>query len=89
MNFDKRKYIYLAIVTILAIATLYVIYSLIKDGAPTDRSQNEYIRDANELHNDSLYEEAVEPYMKALEFGKQQSLVNYNIATNSLKKNLY
>ncbi|MBQ5895748.1 MAG: hypothetical protein IIW75_04160 [Bacteroidaceae bacterium] len=88
MNFDKRKYIYLAIVTILAIATLYVIYSLIKDGAPTDRSQNEYIRDANELHNDSLYEEAVEPYMKALEFGKQQSLVNYNIATNSLKKNL-
>lgn len=87
MNFDKRKYIYLAIVTILAIATLYVIYSLIKDGAPTDRSQNEYIRDANELHNDSLYEEAVEPYMKALEFGKQQSLVNYNIATNSLKKN--
>ncbi len=87
MEFDKRKYIYITIVAVLAGLTLYVAYSLIKNGHPIDKSQKEYLRDANKLHNDSLYEEAVESYMKASEFDNQQSLVNYNIAVNSLKKN--
>ena len=87
MNFDKRKYTYIAIVVIIAVATVYVTYSLIKDGSPTVKSQNEYLVEANRLHIDSLYEEAVEPYMKAGSFDKQKSLVNYNTATNSIMKN--
>ena len=87
MNFDKRKYIYIAIAAILAVATLYVTYSLVAYGSPTEKSQNEYLIDANKLHNNGLYEDAVEPYMKASEFDKQRSLVNYNTATNSLMKN--
>lgn len=87
MEFDKRKYIYIAIVAVLAILTLYVTYSLIKNGHPIDKSQKEFIRKANELHNDGMYEEAVEHYMKASEFYNQQSLVDYNIAVNSLRKN--
>lgn len=87
MDLNKRKYTYIAIAAVLAAVTLYVAYSLIKDGHPTSKSQNEYLRKANELHKDSLYEQAVEPYMRALEFNKQQSLVNYNTAMNSLNKN--
>ena len=86
MSFDKRKYVYF-VVAIVAVATLYVVYSLIKYGSPTIKSQNEFLVDANKLHNDSLYEEAVEFYMKAGEFEKQQSLVNYNTAVNSIMKN--
>ena len=86
MSFDKRKYVYF-VVAIVALATLYVVYSLIKYGSPTIKSQNEFLVDANKLHNDSLFEEAVEFYMKAGEFEKQQSLVNYNTAVNSIMKN--
>jgi septal ring factor EnvC (AmiA/AmiB activator) len=87
MNFDNRKYTYMALVALVAIAALYVTYSLIKDGSPTVKSQNEYLVEANRLHNDSLFEAAVEPYMKAAGFDAQQSLVNYNTATNTIMKN--
>ena len=87
MGFDKRKYIYMAVVAVVAAATLYVIYSLVRYGSPTEKSQNEYLIEANRLHNDSLYEAAVEPYIKAGNFNAQQSLVNYNTATNTIKKN--
>ena len=87
MNFDKRKYTYIAIVAVVAALTLYVTYSLIVDGSPTVKSQNEYLVEANKLHNDSLFEEAVVPYMKAGNFETQQSVVNYNTATNSIMKN--
>lgn len=87
MSFDKRKYAYIAIVSVIAAAALYVTYSLIKDGSPTVKSQNEYLVEANRLHNDSLFELAVEPYMKACGFDTRQSLVNYNTATNSVMKN--
>ena len=87
MSFDKKKYTYIAIIAAIAIASIYVTYSLIKYGSPTVKSQNEYLVEANRLHNDSLFEEAVEPYMKAGSFDKQQSLVNYNTATNSIMKN--
>ena len=87
MGFDKRKYIYMAVVAVVAAATLYVIYSLVRYGTPTEKSQNEYLIEANRLHNDSLYEAAVEPYMKAADFNTQESLVNYNMATNAIMKN--
>lgn len=87
MNPVVRKYTLITALVIVAAATLFVAYSLVKDGTPTTRSQNEYLIEANRLHNDSLFEEAVEPYMKGLTFDKQRSLVNYNIATNSLKMN--
>lgn len=87
MGFDKRKYIYMAVVAVIAAATLYVIYSLVRYGSPTEKSQNEYLIEANRLHNDSLYEAAVEPYMKAADFNTQESLVNYNMATNAIMKN--
>jgi tetratricopeptide (TPR) repeat protein len=87
MGFDKRKYIYIAVVAVVAAATLYVIYSLVRYGSPTEKSQNEYLIEANRLHNDSLYEAAVEPYMKAADFDTQESLVNYNMATNAIMKN--
>ena len=87
MDFDKRKYIYIAIATVLVALVVYTTYTLIRYGHPTEKSQKEYIIEANELHKDSLYEQAVEPYMKALEYNEQQSLVNYNTALNSLKMN--
>ena len=87
MSFDKIKYIYISVVAVVAAATLYVTFSLIKDGTPTVKSQNEYLVEANRLHADSLFEEAVEPYMKACAFNEQQSLANYNAATNSIMKN--
>ena len=87
MSFEKRKYAYIDIVSVIAAAALYVTYSLIKDGSPTVKSQNEYLVEANRLHNDSLFELAVEPYMKACGFDTRQSLVNYNTATNSVMKN--
>ncbi len=87
MNFDKRKITYISVVAVIVAATLYVTFSLIKYGNPTVKSQNEYLVEANGLHNDSLFEDAVEPYMKAASFNEQRSLVNYNIATNSIMKN--
>ena len=58
MSFDNRKYIYLAIVAVIAAVALYMTYSLIKDGSPRVKSQNEYLVEANGLHADSLYEAA-------------------------------
>lgn len=87
MNPVVKKYTYITVAAFVAVVALYVTYSLIRYGSPTTKSQNEYLIEANRLHNDSLFEEAVEPYMKGLTFDKQRSLVNYNIATNSLKMN--
>ena len=55
MNLDKRKYTYMALVALVAIAALYVTYSLIKDGSPTVKSQNEYLVEANKLSLCSLF----------------------------------
>ena len=87
MSPNKKRYIYITIVAIISMVTLYVIYALIKDGAPLVKSQNEFLVDANRLHRDSLFEEAVEPYMRAEKFSGQESLVNYNTAINSIMKN--
>ena len=87
MNFDKKKYIFIAIAAILLMATIYAISSLVTQGTPTVKSQNEFLKEANRLHNDSLFEEAVEPYMKACVMNGQESLAKYNTAVNSIMIN--
>lgn len=87
MNFDKRKYTLIAVVAVVLFATIYAISSLIINGTPTVKSQNEFLKEANRLHNDSLFDEAVEPYMKACAIDGQESLAKYNTAVNSIMKN--
>lgn len=86
MNIDK-KYIFIAVAAILLMATIYAISSLVTQGTPTVKSQNEFLKEANRLHNDSLFEEAVEPYMKACVMNGQESLAKYNTAVNSIMIN--
>ena len=87
MSPNKKRYIFIAVAALVLAVTSYVIYALIKDGSPMVKSQNEFLVDANRLHRDSLFEEAVEPYMRAGNFSGQESLVNYNTAVNSIMKN--
>lgn len=87
MSPNKKRYIFITVAALIFAVTIYVIYALIKDGTPLVKSQNEYLVDANKLHRDSLFEEAVEPYMRAGKFSGQESLVNYNTAVNSIMKN--
>lgn len=87
MNFDKRKYTLIAVAAVVLFATIYAISSLIINGTPTVKSQNEFLKEANRLHNDSLFDEAVEPYMKACAIDGQESLAKYNTAVNSIMKN--
>ena len=39
MSFDNRKYIYLAIAAVIAAVALYMTYSLIKDGSPSENKE--------------------------------------------------
>ena len=87
MSPNRKRYIFIAVAVLILAVTIYVIYALIKDGSPLVKSQNEYLVDANKLHSDSLFEEAVEPYMRAGKFSGQENLVNYNTAVNSIMKN--
>ena len=87
MSPNRKKYISITVAAIILVVTSYVVYALIKDGTPLVKSQNEFLVEANKLHSDSLFEEAVEPYMRAGKFSGQESLVNYNTAVNSILKN--
>ena len=87
MSPNRKKYIFITVAAIILVVTSYVVYALIKDGTPLVKSQNEFLVEANRLHSDSLFEEAVEPYMRAGKFSGQESLVNYNTAVNSILKN--
>lgn len=87
MSPNRKKYIFITVAAIILVVTSYVVYALIKDGTPLVKSQNEFLVEANKLHSDSLFEEAVEPYMRAGKFSGQESLVNYNTAVNSILKN--
>lgn len=86
MNGSKIKYLYYTILAMLVIAVLYSTYSLVVYGSPTVKSRKLYLREGNELHNDSLYDEAIEPYLRALEFDTNNSNANFNSATNLLMK---
>lgn len=87
MSPNRKKYIFITVAAIILVVTSYVVYALIKDGTPLVKSQNEFLVEANKLHSDSLFEEAVEPYMRAGKFSGQEALVNYNTAVNSILKN--
>lgn len=86
MNGSKIKYLYYTILAMLVIAVLYSTCSLVVYGSPTVKSRKLYLREGNELHNDSLYDEAIEPYLRALEFDTNNSNANFNSATNLLMK---
>lgn len=86
MNGSKIKYLYYTILAMFVIAVLYSAYSLVVYGSPTVKSRKLYLREGNELHNDSLYDEAIEPYLRALEFDTNNSNANFNSATNLLMK---
>lgn len=87
MSPNRKKYISITVAAVILVVTSYVVYALIKDGSPLVKSQNEFLVEANKLHSDSLFEEAVEPYMRAGKFSGQEALVNYNTAVNSILKN--
>ena len=87
MSPNRKKYISITVAAVILVVTSYVVYALIKDGTPLVKSQNEFLVEANKLHSDSLFEEAVEPYMRAGKFSGQEALVNYNTAVNSILKN--
>ncbi len=87
MSPNRKKYIFITVAAVILTLASYVVYALIKDGTPLVKSQNEFLVEANKLHSDSLFEEAVEPYMRAGKFSGQEALVNYNTAVNSILKN--
>ena len=87
MSPNRKKYIFITVAAVILTLASYVVYALIKDGTPLVKSQNEFLVEANRLHSDSLFEEAVEPYMRAGKFSGQEALVNYNTAVNSILKN--
>ena len=86
MNSSKIKYLYYTILAMLVLAVLYSSYSLIVYGSPTVKSRRLYIREGNKLHRDSLYDEAIEPYLRAIELSPENVNSNFNSATNLLFK---
>jgi tetratricopeptide (TPR) repeat protein len=60
---------------------------MITDGSPLIKSMREYLNQANGYHKDSLFDKAIEPYQRALDRDKSNSVANYNSGTNLLLKN--
>ena len=67
MNDSIHKILYISLLAILLCGVLYSSYSLILYGSPTIKSRRLYNREGNRLYNDSLYDDAIEPYLRALE----------------------
>jgi tetratricopeptide (TPR) repeat protein len=65
---------------------LYAAISLIMYGSPLTKSYNEHIISGNEMYNDSLFDEAIVHYKRALEMDSVQSIGNFNNATNLMMK---
>ena len=86
MNDSKHKILYISLLAILLCGVLYSSYSLILYGSPTIKSRRLYNREGNRLYNDSLYDDAIEPYLRALEIDENNSCSNFNSATNLLMK---
>ena len=51
------------------------------------KSMREHVKSANELHRDSLFNDAIEPYRRAVDMSPENSMTNYNSGTNLLMKN--
>ncbi len=86
MNNSKYKYLYIALAAIAAAIALYSAYVLIAHGTPLIKSYKEHIRSGNSLHQDSLYDEAIVHYARALDMDQDKGIGNYNAATNLLLK---
>ena len=86
MSNSKSKYIYLVLLTIAVILALYSSISLILYGSPLTKSYNEHLISGNKLYNDSLYDDAIEHYLRARSIDSLQCDGNFNSATNLLMK---
>ena len=83
----KNRYIYIVLLSLLALVLLYSTYALVVDGSPTLKSLREHVKSANAFHKDSLYDKAIEPYRRAIDMNPESPLANYNSATNLILKN--
>lgn len=84
---NSRYIIYISLLVLAVVAVLYSTIALIKDGSPMLKSMREHVKSANELHRDSLYDKAIEPYRRAMDMAPENSMTNYNSGTNLLLKN--
>lgn len=84
----KTKYIlYSALLALALIAVIYSTVALIMDGSPLMKSTREHLKNGNEFYKDSLYNEAIEPYRRAMDREPENPIASYNSATNLLMKN--
>ena len=84
---DSKYILYIALMVLAVIAVLYSSAALIMDGSPMLKSMREHVKSANELHRDSLFNDAIEPYRRAVDMSPENSMTNYNSGTNLLMKN--
>ena len=84
---DSKYILYIALLVLAVIAVLYSSTALIMDGSPMLKSMREHVKSANELHCDSLFNDAIEPYRRAVDMSPENSMTNYNSGTNLLMKN--
>ena len=87
MNSSAKKHIYTALIAIAAIIVAYLAYSLIAHGSPLIKSVNERLISGNELHRDSMYDDAMVEYSKAYSMDTTNTVSAYNAGTNFLMKN--
>lgn len=87
MNDAKRKYLYISLVAVAAMIVAYLTYSLVAYGSPLIKSVNEHLISGNELHKDSLYEDAMISYGKAYSMDTTNTVSAYNLGTNLIMKN--
>ena len=84
---DSKYILYIALLVLAVIAVLYSSAALIMDGSPMLKSMREHVKSANDLHRDSLFNDAIEPYRRAVDMSPENSMTNYNSGTNLLMKN--
>ena len=84
---DSKYILYIALLAVAAIAVIYSSVALIMHGSPMLKSMREHVKSANELHRDSLYNMAIEPYRRAMDMEPQNPMTSYNSGTNLLMKN--
>lgn len=87
MEDSKRKYLYITLCVLAVLVVVYLTYSLVAHGSPLIKSVNEHLISGNELHNDSLYDEAMIEYGKAYSMDSANTVSAYNRGTNLLLKN--
>ena len=87
MKKPNSKYIYITLLVLAVMALIYSTVALIMDGSPMLKSMREHVKSANELHRDSLYNQAIEPYRRAMDMAPQNPMTSYNSGTNLLLKN--